>query len=134
MVPATNSSCNELVVAGELPFATDNSFSMVVIPDTQQYRGRGTREAAEPGAGALTNRGFDGWADWVADNWEQRNIAFVSHMVGKNNCKQWALARTCMDTMYGRVSCGISVGNHDMTTGKGDSFPSSRSLSQISIR
>ena len=34
-------------VAGKLPQAPDNTFSIVVIPDTQQYRGRGTKGAAE---------------------------------------------------------------------------------------
>ena len=33
--------------AGELSRAPANSFSIVVIPDTQHYRGRGTKGAAE---------------------------------------------------------------------------------------
>ena len=122
-------------VAGKLPQAPDNTFSIVVIPDTQQYRGRGTKGAAENEEGVLTNAVFDTWTDWIAANLDRQRIAFVSHVgdiVDKNNREQWALARRCMDKLHGRVPYGISVGNHDMIPGDGDSslfqevFPKSR--------
>ncbi len=126
-------SAEQSAVAGELLSAPDGSFSIVIIPDTQHYRGSGTKEASEDD-GPLTNQVFESWTDWIAANLHRQRIAFVSHVgdiVDINNRAQWALARRCMDKLHGRVPYGISVGNHDMT-GDGDSslfqevFPKSR--------
>ena len=120
--------------AAELPSAPEGTFSIVVIPDTQHYRGRGTKgrpDSDEP----LTNKVFDGYTDWTAANLEQQRIVFVSHVgdiVDINNREQWAFARRCMDKLHGKVPYGISVGNHDMVGGSGSSalfqevFPKSR--------
>lgn len=120
--------------SGELPEAPSGTFSIVVIPDTQHYKGRGTKgqpDSEEP----LTNKVFTAWTEWIADNLERQRIVFVSHVgdiVDKNNKEQWALARACMDKFHGKVPYGISVGNHDMAGGTGDSslfqevFPKSR--------
>jgi glycerophosphoryl diester phosphodiesterase len=121
------------VIPGGLPPAPDDAFSIVVIPDTQQYRGSGTNGTGK-GAVPLSNQIFDGWTDWIAANLERQRIVFVSHVgdiVDINNRAQWALARRCMDKLHGRVPYGISVGNHDMNA-DGDSslfqevFPKSR--------
>ncbi|MEM8667778.1 MAG: glycerophosphodiester phosphodiesterase family protein [Planctomycetota bacterium] len=117
----------------ELPPAPIGSFSIVVLPDTQQYRGAGTK-ATPDSADAISNRVFEGWTDWIASNLERQRIVFVSHVgdiVDKNDRSQWAFAKRCMDKLHGRVPYGISVGNHDMTP-SGDSslfqevFPESR--------
>jgi len=120
--------------ADELPIAPEKTFSIVVIPDTQQYMGRGTKgqpDSKDP----LTNQVFATWTDWVSSNLDRQRIVFVSHVgdiVDKNNSEQWAVARACMDKFHGRVPYGISVGNHDMAGGSGDSslfqevFPKSR--------
>lgn len=120
-------------VADELPAAPGGTFSIVVIPDTQHYHGKGTKstpDSSEP----LTNRVFDGWTDWIVENLESQRIVFVSHVgdiVDKYNREEWALARQFMDKLHGKVPYGISVGNHDME-GSGDSalfqevFPGSR--------
>lgn len=117
-----------------LPAAPDNSFSIVVIPDTQHYKGRDTKsdpDSKDP----LTNTVFSFWTDWIAENLASQRVAFVSHVgdiVDKNNAEQWKLARACMDKLHGKVPYGISVGNHDMVGGSGDSslfqqvFPKSR--------
>ncbi len=122
------------LLADELPSAPQGTFSLVVIPDTQQYKGRGTK--SQPNSQApLTNPVFDSWTDWIAANLEAQRIAFVSHVgdiVDKNNTEQWAFARRCMDKLHGKVPYGISVGNHDMVNKSGDSslfqevFPQSR--------
>ncbi len=123
------------VLAGHetLPPAPAGSFSVVVIPDTQAYKGRGTK--AEPNSEAdVTNQVFDAYAKWIADNVERQRIVFVSHVgdiVDKNVPEQWEIARRCMDRLHGQVPYGISVGNHDMGS-NGDSslfqryFPESR--------
>ena len=122
------------VRAGELRAAPEGTFSIIVIPDTQHYRGRGTK--AEPGnQDPVTNPTFDAWTDWIAANRMRQRIVFVSHVgdiVDRNNREQWAVARRCMDKLHGKVPYGISVGNHNMSSGTGDSslfqdvFPESR--------
>jgi hypothetical protein len=113
--------------------APGGTFSIVVIPDTQGYRGRGTK-AQPDSTDEVTNPVFDAYSAWISANAESQGIAFVSHVgdiVDKNVSDQWALARTFMDRFHGRIPYGISVGNHDMT-GSGDSslfqtvFPAAR--------
>lgn len=112
-----------IVQARELPAAPEETFSVVVIPDTQHYHGSSSkREPDSPNR--VTNPTFDAWTDWIAANLTQQRIVFVSHVgdiVDKNNRKQWAVARHCMDKLHGKVPYGISVGNHDMVGGSGDS-------------
>lgn len=117
----------------ELSRAPEGSFSFAVIPDTQRYRGKGTK--AEPESDApVTNDVFHAYASWIRKNLERQRIVFASHVgdiVDRNVPGQWAVARAAMDRLHGRVPYGISVGNHDMTR-EGDSslfqehFPASR--------
>ncbi len=119
--------------ADDFPPAPAGTFSIAVIPDTQHYRGKGTK--AEPTSSQpLSNRVFASYVDWTAANLKSQRIAFVSHVgdiVDINNRQQWTLARSIMDRLHGKVPYGISVGNHDMTAG-GDSsmfqefFPAKR--------
>ncbi|MBT4136306.1 MAG: serine/threonine protein phosphatase, partial [Candidatus Latescibacteria bacterium] len=106
----------------ELPPAPDDAFSLVVIPDTQKYKGKGTK--AEPeSADPVTNSVFEAYAGWVADNIEDQRVVFVSHVgdiVDKNVPEQWAVARKQMDRLHGQIPYGISVGNHDLKS-NGDS-------------
>lgn len=113
--------------------APEGTFSFVLIPDTQAYRGSGTK--AEPDSAAfVTNEIFTAHTSWIVNNIASQQIAFVSHVgdiVDKNVDEQWTVARGCMDQLHGRLPYGISVGNHDMT-GSGDStlfqkyFPAKR--------
>jgi hypothetical protein len=113
--------------------APEGSFTIVVIPDTQEYRGKGTK--AEPKSQApLTNTAFDAHMRWILANLQTQRIVFVSHVgdiVDINVPEQWDLARRSMDQLHGRVPYGIAVGNHDMKA-SGDSrlfqqyFPASR--------
>jgi len=124
---------DQAFAAEPLEPAPEGSFSIVVLPDTQAYRGMGTK--AEPDStDPVTNRIFRDHVEWVAGNLRRQRIAFVSHVgdiVDKNNRSEWQVARECMDVLHGRVPYGISVGNHDMTS-EGDSrlfqefFPASR--------
>ncbi|MFT4691742.1 MAG: metallophosphoesterase [Verrucomicrobiia bacterium] len=109
--------------AAELPQAPAGAFSIVVIPDTQHYK-TSSSLTDQKGKRPLTNKVFDGFTDWIVANLDRQRIVFVSHVgdiVDKNNREQWAVARRNMDKLHGRVPYGISVGNHDMITGSGDS-------------
>ncbi len=113
--------------------APEGSFSIVLIPDTQAYTGEGTK-GNRGGAEPVKNKIFEDHVRWIAENIGRQRIAFVSHVgdiVDIDERRQWQVARDCMDVIHGKIPYGISVGNHDMTTG-GDSslfqefFPRSR--------
>ncbi|MCC6508702.1 MAG: metallophosphoesterase [Pirellulaceae bacterium] len=117
----------------KLSAAPADSFSVVLIPDTQAYLGAGTKGDSKSTA-PVTNPIFDAHVSWIAANLERQQIAFVSHVgdiVDIDEPRQWKVAQECMNKLHGRVPYGISVGNHDMTS-KGDSrlfqeyFPASR--------
>ena len=118
---------------GEMSLAPEEAFSIVVIPDTQKYLGKGTK--AQPlSRDPVTNTVFESYTRWIAENLEQQRIAFVSHVgdiVDRNMPEQWEVARRHMDRLHGHVPYGISVGNHDCKS-NGDSslfqkyFPASR--------
>ena len=113
--------------------APEGSFTIVVIPDTQDYRGKGTK-AQPKSEDPVTNEPFQIHTRWIVENLQTQRIVFVSHVgdiVDRNVPEQWAVARECMDRLHGRVPYGIAVGNHDMKA-SGDSslfqqnFPASR--------
>lgn len=116
------------LLGDDLPDAPGQSFSLVVIPDTQQYR------PVESASASWRNEVFQSYTRWIVDNLGRQNIVFVTHVgdiVDRNELGQWQVACECMDRLHGRVPYGISVGNHDMTS-DGDSslfqqtFPKSR--------
>jgi hypothetical protein len=120
-------------ISERLSAPPQDSFSIVLIPDTQAYKGKGTKSQPES-TDPLTNPIFAAHTQWISKNIERQKIVFVSHVgdiVDKNIPAKWELARSCMDVIHGKVPYGISVGNHDMT-GEGDSslfqeqFPKSR--------
>ncbi|MCA9040447.1 MAG: hypothetical protein KDA65_08880, partial [Planctomycetaceae bacterium] len=60
--------------AGELAAAPEESFSIVVIPDTQRYQ----HPKSDPANGeptAVTNPVFEAWTDWIVANIDQQKIA-----------------------------------------------------------
>ncbi len=113
-------SCTSVV--DELSSVREGSFSIVIIPDTHMYKGRGPKSKwydFRP----VSNPVFDAHTKWIVDNLESQRIAFVSHVgdiVDLNIDSQWIAARESMDRLHGKVPYGISVGNHDMTS-DGDS-------------
>lgn len=102
--------------AAELDRPPPGAFTVVVIPDSQGYRGQRTKatpDSTEP----LTNEVFQNHTRWIAGNIESQHIVFVSHVgdiVDINNDEQWRLARECLDRLHGVVPYGLTVGNHDM--------------------
>ncbi len=97
--------------------APEGSFTIIVIPDTQGYRGQGTK--AEPKSAApVTNVPLETDVRWIVENLQRQRIVFVSHVgdiVDRNTPNQWEVARACMDRLYKLVPHAIGVGNHDMT-------------------
>jgi hypothetical protein len=107
--------CAVLFVAGayaeELPPLPEGAFTLVALPDTQAY------SAGAPEV-------FAAEMQWILDNLEAQNIVFVSHVgdiVDTNaSPEQWLVAQESLAMLHGKVPYGLSVGNHDMVTGSGD--------------
>ena len=82
----------------ELAPAPAGTFTIAVLPDTQQYKGKGTK--AEPESEApVSNALFDSYTSWIAENLEAQRIAFVSHVgdvVDRDVPDQWIVARKAM--------------------------------------
>lgn len=100
----------------ELDRLPPDAFTIVVIPDTQGYRGAGTKK--EPtSTSPVTNPVFENHTRWITENLRSQNIVFVSHVgdiVDVNNEAQWPVARQCLDRLHGVVPYALTVGNHDM--------------------
>ncbi len=104
--------------AADLDLPPPGAFTIVVIPDTQGYRGVATKaepQSVEP----LTNPVFANHIRWIRENAAAQHIVFVSHVgdiVDINNPAQWKLARENLDGLRGVGPFGLAVGNHDMTS------------------
>lgn len=113
---------SSLGLSAELDPAPPHSFTIVVIPDTQGYSGKGTKrtpQSTEP----VTNPVFENHVRWITANLAAQRIVFVSHVgdiVDKNNESEWTIARQWLDVLHGAVPYSLTVGNHDMKT-SGDS-------------
>ena len=102
----------EAVVAGQADLATvtitvhaDTEFSIVVLPDTQY---------ASENYPAV----FESQTQWIADNKDYINIAFVlqeGDITNDNSSTtQWSNASAAMAILDGNVPYAASVGNHDL--------------------
>lgn len=92
------------------------AFTIVVIPDTQGYRGARTK-ATPDNTDPLTNPVFANHIKWIRESIHDQNIVFVSHVgdiVDIDNEEQWRLAKENLDQLFGVVPFGLVVGNHDM--------------------
>lgn len=104
-----------------LPAMPEAAFTVVIIPDTQSYEGKGCK-ATPKSTDPVTNKNLEAQVKWIAAHREDQHIVFVSHVgdiVDKNNADQWAVAKQHLDRLRGVVPFSLTVGNHDMTS-KGD--------------
>lgn len=86
-------------------------FTVVVLPDTQSH--------------AAQAAWFNTQIQWICDNFEGLNTAFVTHVgdvTNTNSTSEWANAREAMYRLDGRVPWGIIPGNHDTVAGFLGSF------------
>lgn len=104
-----------------LPALPADAFTVVVIPDTQAYSGRGCKATPDSTA-PVTNTHLEAQVRWIREHAADQRIVFVSHVgdiVDKNNADQWTVAKQHLDSLRGVAPFSLTVGNHDMTT-KGD--------------
>ncbi len=108
--------------AAELDPAPEGSFTILVLPDTQGYLGKGTKKTPDS-TDEVTNPVFENHMRWITGNLQSQRIVFVSHVgdiVDKDRKAEFDVARRCIDHLHGVVPYSITVGNHDMMA-NGDS-------------
>ncbi len=99
-----------------------DSFTIAVLPDTQFYCDTRLKLSAKWGNGDL-RRYFFAQTEWVRDNQERLNIAFLVHegdLVQADAPEEWAIARNAMSVLDGKVPYIMCLGNHDMGFMKAD--------------
>ncbi len=97
------------LVPGEPPKPAKGSFTVAVLPDTQNYSERYPDTYL-----AQTN--------WIVANRQDRNIASVLHLgdITNNNAPQeWTNAAKAMQALDGKVPYCLTPGNHDYGPGGG---------------
>jgi predicted phosphodiesterase len=97
------------LVAGEPPKPEKGSFTVVVLPDTQNYSER------YPAT-------FEAQTNWIVENRQARNIASVLHLgdITNNNAPaEWVNATKAMSTLDEKVPYFMVPGNHDYSAGGG---------------
>jgi predicted phosphodiesterase len=93
---------------GEPPLPASDSFTIIVLPDTQHYcESHPTQYLAQ--------------TEWILKNRDSRKIACVLHLgdiTNKNTDKEWKVAKEAMSRLDGAVPYFLVPGNHDYTDGK----------------
>ncbi len=110
-----------------LPPLPAGAFTIVIVPDTQDYLGAGTKISTRAGTNLqepVTNPHLEAQARWIREHVRDQNIVFVSHVgdiVEYNRPEEWTVAKQHLDTLRGVAPFGLTVGNHDMA-GSGDAI------------
>ena len=95
--------------AGPPPLPARGSFTIAVLPDTQNY----CQSAPE---------GFYTQTQWIVDHKQDRNIAAVLHLgdiTNRNTPEQWEIAKKAMRQLDSHVPYFMCCGNHDYGKGGG---------------
>jgi len=110
------------VFAEPVPPLPEGVVTLAVLPDTQAYRGEGTRvKSGKPKqTGPVRNESFAACLDWLVANRARERIFFVSHtgdITDNKNAPQFTFAAKQMARLDGLVPYGIAPGNHDLVKG-----------------
>lgn len=107
--PAAGPYADALFIEGPPPLPVKGAFTLVALPDTQNYRGA---HAA----------GFSAQTAWIAAQKTTRNIAAVLHLgdiTNDNLPEQWENAVRSMKLLDDQVPYFMVPGNHDYGKGGG---------------
>ena len=116
LLHAENAPPKKLHGSKPLPSLPQEAFTIVVIPDTQHYLGRGCK-ATPQSTDPVTNPNLQAQVDWIIANKTSQNIVFATHVgdiVDRNHSDQWAIAKLHLDKLRGVLPFALTVGNHDM--------------------
>lgn len=97
------------LVDGEPPKPEKGSFTVAVLPDTQNYSERFPEQ-------------YLAQTQWIVDSKKDRNIAAVLHLgdiTNRNTPPQWENAQRAMNQLDGHVPYFMAPGNHDYSEGGG---------------
>ncbi len=92
-------------------------FTLVVLPDTQCYCDTRHAQSAKKWDKIDLRKYFFAQTEWIRDNAEKLNIAFVLHegdITQTDYDEEWEIARKAMSTLDGKVPYCLCLGNHDM--------------------
>lgn len=92
-----------VLVAGEPAGIADGSFTVAVLPDTQNYSEKFPAQYLAQTA-------------WIVNNRDKRNIACVLHLgdiTQTNAVVEWEVAARAMQQLDGHVPYFLTLGNHD---------------------
>jgi hypothetical protein len=91
--------------SGGLPPLPESAFTIVVIPDTQHYTGRGCKGSLASDA-PVENAHLAAQVEWILTNIKKENIVFVTHVgdiVEDNRREEWTVAKEHLDRLRGIV-------------------------------
>lgn len=95
----------------------DDSFTLVMLPDTQCYADTRLKESAQRlRSGDLRNYFFR-QMEWIKQNKKELNIVMVAHVgdiVQTDYEEEWEIADKAFRTIDGTVPYILCIGNHDM--------------------
>ncbi len=98
-----------ILVDGEPDLPPKGSFTIAVLPDTQNYSEKYPEQYL-----AQTN--------WIVESCKRRNIACVLHLgdiTNRNSPEEWKVATKAMSQLDGVVPYFMVPGNHDYSAGGG---------------
>ncbi|WP_437190856.1 metallophosphoesterase [Planctomicrobium sp. SH527] len=96
-----------VLVNGEPPLPKPGSFTVAVLPDTQNYSEKFPQT-------------FTAQTSWLAAEQQRRNIAFVLHLgdiTNRSSEPEWKNAVASMDVLHGKIPYAMVPGNHDYSEG-----------------
>ncbi len=96
-----------ILVQGEPPKLEKGSFTVAVLPDTQNYSEK------------FPDHYFS-QTRWIAENLRDRNIAAVFHLgdiTNRNTPAEWEVAARAMSQLDEKVPYFLTAGNHDYSEG-----------------
>lgn len=93
------------------------AFSIIALPDTQNYVCVGDDGDGCGGRSTIYNEGFVAQTQWIVDNLEEEKIAFVTHEgdVVDNGIREieWEYADEAIALLDGKVPYSVAMGDHD---------------------
>lgn len=113
------------LVSGPPPVGADGSWTVVVVPDTQNYMNTinnvGASKRSYKGEIEVLETSYK----WMAQAKEERNIQLVAHvgdMTNDNTAREWEAIRRCYNHIDGVIPYVVCVGNHDVTLGENNAL------------
>lgn len=105
--PKVDPYADAVFVKGEPAKPAKGSFSIAVLPDTQNYSEKFPEQ-------------FIAQTKWIVENAKERNIAAVLHLgdiTNRNSPAEWENAVRAMDLLNDKVPYAMVPGNHDYSAG-----------------